>query len=52
MDKIKWGLAEQSIYECALAGLVGSKRIGILTLEDYDKMLNKIQTDIDEKTYD
>jgi hypothetical protein len=46
---MKWTSAEQSIWECINAGLAGLKRLDWLTLQEYEKIMNKLQEFINEK---
>ena len=46
---MKWTLAEQSIYQCISSGLTGLKRLGWLSLDEYENILNILQECIDAK---
>ena len=46
---MKWTIGEQSIWGCIMAGLTGLKRLGWLDLGEYEDIINRLQSYIDEK---
>ena len=46
---MKWDMKDQAIFECADKGLLGLKRFGWLTLQEYEEIQQVIRKAIEEK---
>ena len=48
-DNMKWTMADQSLWDCVTAGLTGLKRLGWLSLSQYEAIIEIMQNSIEEK---